>query len=262
MSLPSTLSHIIVSTCIYLINIVLILISSEFYLTTTVCQIINSFSLLIAQSFFSKLKIHSVCTVYSIAGFNYSSYNTNTKHNCTLYKMLVLGRCSCLLIILSLTSLESALTEMRVVGTDPQQYPGKDGVAWLSIDKMVKLTVCMRFKITQYYNLYDSVHPLIELSKANRIWAVTNKCHKDNKKCTTGFIKRFKDDYKLGKTFGLFIYNYKFEEFDSWLPGRWNSLCILLDQTREYYGVFLNGKKRLEFDELTRPQTTTVRYLY
>ena len=138
-----------------------------------------------------------------------------------------LGRCYyCYILLLTLsqilTNVECKLTEMRVVGASPHQYPEKDGVAWLNIEKFAKLTVCMRFKITQYYNLYDSVHPLIELSKANRIWAVTNKCHKDNRDCTTGFIKRFKDDYKLGKTFGLFIYNYKFEEFDSWLPGQWN----------------------------------------
>ena len=164
-----------------------------------------------------------------------------------------LGKCCDLLIIFSLmtTRPECALTEVRVVGTRPDQYPEKNGVAWLQADKFVKLTVCLRFKITQYFNLYDSVHPLIELSKANRIWAVTNKCHPDNRDCTTGFIKRYKDDYQLGKTFGLFIYNFKFEEFDSWLPGQWNSFCILLDQTRGYYGVFLNGKKRLEFDELT-----------
>ena len=171
-----------------------------------------------------------------------------------------LGRCYDSLIIFSLmtTSLECAPTEMGVVGTRPHQYPEKDGVAWLHIAKFPKLTVCMRFKITQYYNLFGSVHPLIELSKANRIWAVTNKCHQANKDCTTGFIKRFKDDYKLGKTFGLFIYNYKFQVFDSWLPGQWNSFCISLDQTRGYYGVFLNGQKSLEFPGLTTDYASPV----
>ena len=152
----------------------------------------------------------------------------------------------------------SKSTEMLVVGTNPNKYPGADGVAWLNIEKLDKMTLCMRFKVSQYYNLYDAVHPVIELSKANRVWSVTNKCHRDNKQCTTGIVKRFKGSYKLGKTFGIFVYNYKFMEFDSWIPGQWNSFCILMDKTKGYYAVFLNDRKMLEFADFSTDYTSPV----
>ena len=153
-------------------------------------------------------------------------------------------------ILLSLLA-RAESTELLVVGTPPGQSPGPDGVAWLNIQNFQQITLCLRFKISQYFNLYEPVHPLIELSKANRIWSISNKCHRDNLQCNTGIVKRFKDSYKLGKTFGMFVFNNKFEEFSSWVPGQWNSVCVQMDKPGGYYGVFLNEEKVLEFSDFT-----------
>ena len=160
-----------------------------------------------------------------------------------------------LLILLGLL-VEAESTELVVVGTGPDQSPGPDGVAWLNIQTFQKMTLCLRFKITQYFNLYDSVHPLIELSKANRIWTISNKCHRDHVQCTT--YQRFKHSYKLGETFGMFVFNNKFEEFSSWVPGQWNSACILMDKPRGYYGVFMNDEKVLEFSDFTTDYSSPI----
>ena len=48
--------------------------------------------------------------------------------------------------------------EVVVVRTPPSQPPSKDGLALLDIEQLESLTLCMRFRVTQYNILHDMVH--------------------------------------------------------------------------------------------------------
>ncbi len=76
------------------------------------------------------------------------------------------------------------------------------------------------------------------------IAAKTNKCHQDDRDCEVD------KKSKLGETIGIFYYESKQERFDAWVPGEWSSLCILTDKSRQYYGVFLGDKKKLEYHKV------------
>ena len=73
--------------------------------------------------------------------------------------------------------------EVVVVRTPPSQPPSKDGVALLDIEQLESLTLCMRFMVTQYNNIHNIAHTVMDLHPFYWIGSVTDKCHPDIEHC-------------------------------------------------------------------------------
>ena len=133
-------------------------------------------------------------------------------------------------------------TDLVVVRTPLADPLEKDVAALLNIEQFDSMTLCLRFQVRQYNIFHHPWHLLIDIGYG--IAAKTNKCDQDTEDCEVD------KKSKLGETIGILYYDRKEETFDAWVLGEWSSLCILMDNPRQYYGVFLGDQKKLEYHKV------------
>ena len=150
--------------------------------------------------------------------------------------------------------------KMKVISTDPgASLPAKDGRAELmntSLVNISELTVCARF-LTHHFSTPPDNYPfqtIISYGQDSLLCSYVGKsCDFFYQGCTENYIEKFEGQQWIrGKVFGNFYisgYNYF---YPVWLPAVWNTFCITIRATHQYYrvNITINGHKMVETREI------------
>ena len=139
---------------------------------------------------------------------------------------------------------------MKVISTDAgASLPAKDGQAEIlnsSLMNYSSVTLCARF-LTHQFSTQPDGYPFQTLitSGRNSLLSsyVSKPCDRLYRGCTDNYkdqVERQEHQWSQGKVFGDLYLSGKNYFYPVWLPGVWNTACITVRATQQYYRVNLN----------------------